>query len=161
MISLSCDHPDLEEFIDIKTDLSKVNKANISVRVSDKFMNDVALNNHRSMLTAFLPVKAGQVAADLLKIHQYLTTGSSSSRIFRPAAVLIQLYILRSILISQLTGQIRPTPNRLNLVQLNYSRRLQRSTALAYSRIITRFPLMVFLDFLTSYGMVMSPLSMI
>lgn len=49
MISLSCDHPDLEEFIDIKTDLSKVNKANISVRVSDKFMNDVALNNNHRL----------------------------------------------------------------------------------------------------------------
>lgn len=39
MISLACDHPDIEEFIDIKNDLSKVNHANISVRVSDAFMH--------------------------------------------------------------------------------------------------------------------------
>jgi ribonucleoside-diphosphate reductase alpha chain len=41
MISISCDHPDLEEFIEIKSDLDKVTKANISVRVSDKFMDAV------------------------------------------------------------------------------------------------------------------------
>lgn len=41
MISISCNHPDLEEFIEIKSDLDKVTKANISVRVSDKFMEAV------------------------------------------------------------------------------------------------------------------------
>lgn len=41
MISISCDHPDLEEFIEIKSDLDKVTKANISVRASDKFMEAV------------------------------------------------------------------------------------------------------------------------
>lgn len=38
MISLSCDHPDLVEFIKTKTDIDKVTKANISVRVTDGFM---------------------------------------------------------------------------------------------------------------------------
>lgn len=41
MISISCDHPDLEEFIELKSNLDKVTKANISVRVSDKFMEAV------------------------------------------------------------------------------------------------------------------------
>ena len=41
MISMSCDHPDIEEFIDIKKDLDKVTKANISVRVTDEFMQAV------------------------------------------------------------------------------------------------------------------------
>ena len=41
MISLDCRHPDLEKFITIKTDLNKVNFANISVRVSDDFMRAV------------------------------------------------------------------------------------------------------------------------
>ena len=45
MISLSCDHPDIEEFINIKTDLNRVNKANISVRMTDKFMRDVIMGN--------------------------------------------------------------------------------------------------------------------
>lgn len=41
MISLPCNHPDLEEFIGIKTDLNKVTKANISVRITDEFMQAV------------------------------------------------------------------------------------------------------------------------
>lgn len=41
MISMRCDHPDIEKFITIKSDLNKVNYANISVRVTDKFMNAV------------------------------------------------------------------------------------------------------------------------
>lgn len=44
MISLDCKHPDLEEFIDIKTDLNKVTKANISVKITDDFMNAVIDN---------------------------------------------------------------------------------------------------------------------
>lgn len=41
MISIDCTHPDLEEFIDIKTDLNKVTKANISVKITDEFMEAV------------------------------------------------------------------------------------------------------------------------
>ena len=32
MLSLSCEHPDLGEFIGIKSDLDRVTKANISMR---------------------------------------------------------------------------------------------------------------------------------
>lgn len=41
MITLDCHHPDLEEFIDIKTDLNRVTKANISIRITDDFMQAV------------------------------------------------------------------------------------------------------------------------
>lgn len=41
MISLECTHPDLEEFINLKSDLDLCTKANISVRVSDAFMEAV------------------------------------------------------------------------------------------------------------------------
>jgi ribonucleoside-diphosphate reductase alpha chain len=41
MISLDVNHPDIEEFIDCKTDLNRVCYANISVRVNDEFMNAV------------------------------------------------------------------------------------------------------------------------
>ena len=41
MLSIDCNHPDLEDFIDIKNDLNAVTKANISVRVDDDFMNAV------------------------------------------------------------------------------------------------------------------------
>lgn len=41
MISIPVNHPDVEEFISIKSDLDKINNANISVRVDDKFMEAV------------------------------------------------------------------------------------------------------------------------
>lgn len=41
MLTISCDHPDLEEFMSVKTDLERVTKANMSIRVSDEFMECV------------------------------------------------------------------------------------------------------------------------
>lgn len=41
MLSIDCTHPDLEEFINLKSDLNLCTKANISVRVSDEFMKAV------------------------------------------------------------------------------------------------------------------------
>ena len=41
MVSIDCRHPDLEEFINIKSDLNKVTKANISIRITDDFMEAV------------------------------------------------------------------------------------------------------------------------
>lgn len=41
MISIPCTHPDLEEFINIKSDLNKVTKANISIMLTDNFMQAV------------------------------------------------------------------------------------------------------------------------
>ena len=38
MLSMASNHPDIEEFIDVKTDLDKVTKANISIRIDDLFM---------------------------------------------------------------------------------------------------------------------------
>ena len=38
MISIDCNHPDLEDFIDLKLNLNVCTRANISVRVSDEFM---------------------------------------------------------------------------------------------------------------------------
>jgi ribonucleoside-diphosphate reductase alpha chain len=43
MTSLDCKHPDIEEFIDKKHDLEAVTKANMSVRLSDEFM-EAAVN---------------------------------------------------------------------------------------------------------------------
>ena len=41
MISIDCTHPELLDFIEIKNDLDRVTKANISVRVTDDFMRAV------------------------------------------------------------------------------------------------------------------------
>lgn len=50
MISIDCSHPDLEEFIDIKNDLDKVTKANISIKLTDEFMQAVK-DNEEYILT--------------------------------------------------------------------------------------------------------------
>lgn len=44
MISLDCSHPEIENFIKLKTDLDKVTKANISIRITDDFMHAVKDN---------------------------------------------------------------------------------------------------------------------
>ena len=41
MLSMPINHPDIEEFIDVKTNLDRVTKANISIRISDDFMEAV------------------------------------------------------------------------------------------------------------------------
>lgn len=41
MISIACNHYEIETFIDIKRDKTKVTGANISIRLSDEFMNAV------------------------------------------------------------------------------------------------------------------------
>lgn len=45
MLSITCEHPDLMEFINLKSDLNVCTKANISVRVTDAFMKAVESNS--------------------------------------------------------------------------------------------------------------------
>lgn len=58
MISLSCEHPDLEEFIGIKSDLNKITKANISIRITDKFM--AAVKNKQPFTLNFTRLETGE-----------------------------------------------------------------------------------------------------
>ena len=51
MLSLDCTHPELLDFINIKTDLTKVTKANISVRITNDFME--AVKNNEDWLLYF------------------------------------------------------------------------------------------------------------
>ncbi|MGO1469910.1 MAG: adenosylcobalamin-dependent ribonucleoside-diphosphate reductase [Tissierella sp.] len=41
MLNLDCNHPDIEDFINVKNDLEKVNYANISVNIDDEFMKAI------------------------------------------------------------------------------------------------------------------------
>lgn len=59
MLSLNCNHPDLEEFIDVKTDLTKLTKANISVRVTDEFMKAVVVGEYHDL--EFVRDETGEV----------------------------------------------------------------------------------------------------
>ena len=58
MLSISCEHPDLEEFIDLKSDLNRCTKANISVRITDKFM--VAVQHHKPFTLSFTREETGE-----------------------------------------------------------------------------------------------------
>lgn len=58
MLSMSCEHPDIEEFIDAKTNDDKITKANISIRVTDKFM-DAVIN--KEMFTCKFELDTGEV----------------------------------------------------------------------------------------------------
>lgn len=58
MLSISCEHPDLEEFIGIKSDLDRVTKANISIRITDKFM--AAVKNKTPFTLSFNRLETGE-----------------------------------------------------------------------------------------------------
>ncbi|MFW6015387.1 MAG: ATP cone domain-containing protein [bacterium] len=59
MISIDIDHPDVEEFIDIKNDLNNVTKANISLKVTDDFME--AVKNNDNYKLSFTVEPTGEV----------------------------------------------------------------------------------------------------
>ena len=58
MISLDCHHPDLEEFMEVKSDLNRVTKANISVRITDDFMK--AVQNNQPFVLSFTRPENGE-----------------------------------------------------------------------------------------------------
>ena len=58
MLSLDCNHPDLEEFISVKNDLDKITKANISVKVTDEFM--LAVINKENFDLTFVREETGE-----------------------------------------------------------------------------------------------------
>ena len=67
MISIDCHHPDLEEFINIKNDLNAVTKANISVRITNDFMEAVV--NKRDW-NLFFETEDGDVLIKTVKAHE-------------------------------------------------------------------------------------------
>lgn len=68
MISCSVEHPDIEEFIEIKNDLGKINKANISVRITDKFMR--AVQNSEEVELYFQVKDTGEVINDTISAER-------------------------------------------------------------------------------------------
>lgn len=68
MISIACDHPDVEEFIEIKNDLNRVTKANISVRVTNKFME--AVERDLDFKLSFTREETGQVIEKNIKARE-------------------------------------------------------------------------------------------
>ncbi len=59
MISIDSSHPDVEEFIELKTDLEKVTKANISIRLHNDFME--AVKENKEYLLSYTRKTTGEV----------------------------------------------------------------------------------------------------
>lgn len=70
MISMSVDHPDIIEFIKVKTDLDRVTKANISVRVTDDFMT--AVENDREFKLHYTREATGEVIEKIVKARDIM-----------------------------------------------------------------------------------------
>ena len=68
MLSISCEHPDLEEFIEIKSDLDRVTKANISIRITDKFM--AAVKNKQSFALNFTRKETGETITKTVDAYE-------------------------------------------------------------------------------------------
>lgn len=72
MVSIACDHPDIEDFIKLKTDVDKATSANLSIRVTDDFMR--AVENDEDWFCAFTRKETNECvhkvfkAKDLFKI---------------------------------------------------------------------------------------------
>lgn len=65
MISIDCSHPDVLDFIKLKTDLNKVTKANISVRLSNEFMQ--AVKEHKEFRLHYTRQETGQTIETMVK----------------------------------------------------------------------------------------------
>ena len=68
MISISCDHPDIEDFITIKSDLDKITKANLSIRVTDEFMR--AVENDSTYTLSFTREETGEEINKTIKARE-------------------------------------------------------------------------------------------
>lgn len=68
MISISCDHPDIEDFITIKSDLDKITKANLSIRVTDEFMR--AVENDSTYTLSFIREETGEEIKKTIKARE-------------------------------------------------------------------------------------------
>lgn len=68
MISIPCNHPDLEEFIGIKQNNERVTKANISVRITDDFMN--AVKNNEEYELSFTRKETGETITKRVDAHE-------------------------------------------------------------------------------------------
>ncbi len=68
MISISCDHPDIEDFITIKSDLDKITKANLSIRVTDEFMQ--AVEDDAIYTLSFIRKETGEEIKKTIKARE-------------------------------------------------------------------------------------------
>lgn len=69
MISIPVTHPDVEDFIEVKSDLNRVTKANISVRINDRFM--AAVKNHERYMLSFKREETGEIITKEIDAYDF------------------------------------------------------------------------------------------
>jgi len=86
MLSMPISHPDIEEFIDIKNDLNKVTKANISVMITDDFMQ--AVENGDKYTLSFLIETTNQLIEKEIDARQlFMKFAKSNWDVAEPGAL--------------------------------------------------------------------------
>ncbi|MCQ2056199.1 MAG: adenosylcobalamin-dependent ribonucleoside-diphosphate reductase [archaeon] len=69
MLSISCEHPDLEDFMVVKTDVNRATKANMSIRVTDEFMN--AVRNKETFVQTFRRPETDSITTRNLNAREF------------------------------------------------------------------------------------------
>jgi ribonucleoside-diphosphate reductase alpha chain len=70
MISIDCTHPDLLDFINIKSNLNKVTKANISIKINDDFMK--AVENDEDWVLSYIRNETGEKIETIIKAKELM-----------------------------------------------------------------------------------------
>ena len=86
LFSISCDHPDVEEFIQVKSDYTKIQNANISVQCTEKFYKAVENDEDWEMSFVVPSIKKGdKIYVDVHSIDMHTTKEKETGRYYRLA----------------------------------------------------------------------------
>lgn len=69
MLTISCEHPDMEEFMKVKTDLDRVTKANMSIRMTDEFMT--AVKEKKNFVQRFTRPETNETVKKNLNAYEF------------------------------------------------------------------------------------------
>ena len=87
MLTLPVTHPDILEFIELKRDLNKVTKANISVMITDDFMKAVRSDSDWTMKYAV--EDTGEIIEKTVRAKDIMRTIASSAHSMAEPGVLM------------------------------------------------------------------------
>lgn len=86
LFSISCDHPDVEEFVQVKSDFTKIQNANISVQCTEKFYKAVENDDDWELRFEVPAIKKGdKVYVDVHSIDMSTTKEKETGRYYRLA----------------------------------------------------------------------------
>lgn len=102
MISISDSHPDVEEFIDVKTKEGSITKANISIRISDEFME--AVKNDEDWKLTFTAESTGETIEKTVKARELFRKNSRNNWDWAEAGMLYWSTIEKWHMMSEYPG---------------------------------------------------------